>query len=407
MLLSLLLAVLLAACGEKAAEIRLVRAEGAVLVQDTHRAALETREEMALYDGYRVATEAASFGWMTLDAQRLAKLDENSAAGIERSGRALTLALERGSLFFNIEKPLEEEESLCIRSANMTVGVRGACGWLALQEDGALWVYLLEGTVECAVALPDGRTAVQTVSAGQRARMLADGRIEVSAFSQSDIPAFVQAELAREQDGPVPPDSASAGSAAQEDPMAPYADALAAMPASDGAAPGLLHAELLDFEGDGDPELLVISVEAPEAGGGAWVPLALTVYRGRVAEDAIAATAYANLQAGERITLEESDGRLFLNVQKDVGSGAVSHSYFGPAAWQDGWWYWDWTDEVWAIPSGGDMLYQKRGYDAQGGAHGEMADCARAEYEAVLGSYAELRALVSSADGQRADVPAR
>ena len=187
------LAVLLAACGGNAG-IRLTRTQGAVSVWDDKEAALTPAEDLSLYAGYRMATEAEGFGWLSLDEKRLAKLDELSAVGVESAGKKLKLLLERGSLFFNIEKPLEQNETLEICASNMLVGIRGTCGWVSLSE-GRLLLRLLEGTVECTVTLPDGSTVTETVEAGQKASLSPDGTITVSALSEADIPAFVRPEL--------------------------------------------------------------------------------------------------------------------------------------------------------------------------------------------------------------------
>ena len=63
------LAVLLAACG-KSASIRLARTEGAVSVWDEKEAALAPAEDLGLYAGYRMATEASAYSWLSLDEKR-------------------------------------------------------------------------------------------------------------------------------------------------------------------------------------------------------------------------------------------------------------------------------------------------------------------------------------------------
>lgn len=188
------LAVLLAACGNSAS-IRLARTEGSVSVWDEKEAAVTPAEDLGLYAGYRMATEASGYSWLSLDEKRLAKLDELSAVGVESAGKKLKLSLERGSLFFNIEKPLDKSETLEISASNMMVGIRGTCGWVSFSGDRLL-VRLLEGAVECTVTLPDGSTVTETVAAGQKAALSPDGTITVSALSDGDVPDFVRVELA-------------------------------------------------------------------------------------------------------------------------------------------------------------------------------------------------------------------
>ncbi len=81
------LAVLLAACGNSAS-IRLARTEGSVSVWDEKEAAVTPAEDLGLYAGYRMATEASGYSWLSLDEKRLAKLDELSAVGVESAGKS-------------------------------------------------------------------------------------------------------------------------------------------------------------------------------------------------------------------------------------------------------------------------------------------------------------------------------
>lgn len=192
--LAAVLAVLLAACGGKAASIRLERTQGAVSVWDDKKASLTPEEDLGLYAGYRMATETSAYGWLSLDEKRLAKMDENSVIDVESAGKKLKIELECGSLFFNIEKPLDQNETLEISTSNMMVGIRGTCGWVSVSDDRFL-LRLLEGTVECTVTLPDGATVTETVEAGQKAAMSPDGTITVSTLADSDIPNFVRVEL--------------------------------------------------------------------------------------------------------------------------------------------------------------------------------------------------------------------
>lgn len=196
-LAALLLAVCVCCCGcggktedGRATTMRLEKAEGEVLVWDEQEENLELQENLPLYSGYSVLTQEESYGWIGLDDTKLAKLGERGYATVQKEGRDLLLTLEVGDLFFQVAKPLEEDETMEIRTSSMVVGIRGTCGW----TEGPASVYILEGTVTC--EFPAEGLSAQ-VSAGERAFLVPgdDERIEIVPFTQADIPDFVRVEL--------------------------------------------------------------------------------------------------------------------------------------------------------------------------------------------------------------------
>lgn len=202
-LLVLLLAVFLlcAACGNPllATTIKLQKAEGTVTILDQKGKDLAPREEMNLYSGYQVSTQKTSYAWIDLDREKLTKLDAESEAQIEKSRNKLEITVNSGNLFFNITKPLDEDESLDIRTSSMMVGIRGTCGWVEVTEDDRMLVYILEGTVKCTISDPVNSTAFSaSVSAGEKAELVfLDGEPDIitEELTISDIPDFVMEEL--------------------------------------------------------------------------------------------------------------------------------------------------------------------------------------------------------------------
>lgn len=191
-----LLLLFLAACGNgngeaEAAAMRLKRAEGTVTVSDDAGADVPLLEDLGLYSGYEVGTRPESYAWIDLDNVKLAKMDQASEIAIQKQGGDLEIEVLSGSLFFRASEPPEEGESMVICASAMSVGVRGACGWAALSEDGEqLSVYLLEGKVRCEA---DGER--ETVRAGEMAVMSEDGEIAAAEFTARDVPAFVLEEI--------------------------------------------------------------------------------------------------------------------------------------------------------------------------------------------------------------------
>ena len=201
LLFFLVLILLVPACGSKetAATMHLVRTEGAVSVNDTDGAPVALIENLGLYSGYGVATQGESYGWIDLDETKLAKMDEDSEVEIVKRDKLLELCVQSGGLFFNVTEPLAEDETMNIRTSTMLVGIRGTCGWVYVEDDSLMHVYLLRGKVECSVLGGDSNAlASEMLTAGQVARMtLSEGTasIVVEDFSEQDIPAFVMTEV--------------------------------------------------------------------------------------------------------------------------------------------------------------------------------------------------------------------
>ncbi len=173
----------------KATTMYLEKTEGMVMVSDEGGTEQEPREKLPLFSGYGIKTLEASFGWFNLDDTKLVKMDEKSAASIQKEDKHLVLSAEDGTLYFNVTEPLKEDESLDIRTSSMSVGIRGTCGWVDAEDET---LYLLEGTVTCA-SMETGENV--EVTAGQYARLSKeDGGFEIGEFKRNDVPNFVREE---------------------------------------------------------------------------------------------------------------------------------------------------------------------------------------------------------------------
>ena len=174
MVLSLLPANAFAA--NTATTMRLAKTQGTVTVTNSTDKAVTQTSNMKLYNGYKVKTGAKSYGWISLDDTKVAKLDANSGTEVQKSGQKLTLYLSSGNIFFNVKDPLKSGESFHIKTSTMTTGIRGTSGCVRVINDRVSEIHLLTGQVEVYVEDPlTGVTALATLKAGQKAKsMIAD-----------------------------------------------------------------------------------------------------------------------------------------------------------------------------------------------------------------------------------------
>ena len=123
-------------CGSGAASMHLRRTEGTVGVSDNEGKSVEPRDDLGLYSGYGVGTQAESYAWIDLDDVKLTKLDANSEIEIVKEDKSLEINVKSGSLFFNVTEPLADDETMNIATSTMMIGIRGTCGWVAEDEIG-------------------------------------------------------------------------------------------------------------------------------------------------------------------------------------------------------------------------------------------------------------------------------
>jgi len=215
--LSLLLAcVMLLTCAPaafaestEAALMRLMKTEGTVSVTNSKGRSVTVRDDMRLNSGYGLETEEASYAWINLDDAKLVKMDAVSEISIRKSGKKLDILLDSGNLFFNVSKPLEEEETFNIRASTMAVGIRGTCGWVKVIDQWTSVLYVLEGTVTVTVTDPvTGQAKTETVKGGETATCKVypqdtqGSKCDIirQTFTVSDIDGFVLVELVKDND---------------------------------------------------------------------------------------------------------------------------------------------------------------------------------------------------------------
>lgn len=237
------------------------------------------------------------------------------------------------------------------------------------------------------------------------------------------------------QGSDAPAEATQAASDASE-PDAPasmkfYENMVDRMPVSDGASLGLLYSEVLDFEADGNPELLVLSVDDfAKTTPGSFL---MSIYRYESHGMCCLMNSYVTLGAGGGLSLMESGGRLYLETYgciREEAQGLVRYmdnrAYYGSVAQKDGvgqfcddaptpgesdWGAVDMLRRDW---SEGHAAYFMQPHDERGLANGGAGydTATREEYQAVRDGYTAEAVLAYSPDGtsiviKPEDVPER
>ena len=408
LLLTLVLLLSLAACsgGASATTMRLKRAEGTVAVSDDAGEAVELLENLGLYSGYGVGTRSESYAWIDLDHVKLTKMDQESEIAIQKEGKRLEIEVMSGALFFNVTEPLAEDETMSICTSTMLVGIRGTCGWVEVPDAGHMDLYLLEGTVECSVG---DKTA--TVHAGEMAAMSADGEITVTAFAARNIPAFVREEI-EDNDGLAQAILDASGIDIYEipgNPPAEYRDVLNELKQEGD----ILYTEMVDFEADGNPELLVLHTRNNDRESEL---LAVSVYR--AGSNGVDDLFFGTPRFDDRgkFSLVGHGDRIVMGTYRisdlSAGGNLVSEVYYGSVAEKDGvnpswsgddkdWGMLDWISwNPFEMYDGPGISYSMHPHDQRGFANGQNTRIDAEEYAAIQAQYNELRVLAYSPDGE-------
>lgn len=210
-----------------------------------------------------------------------------------------------------------------------------------------------------------------------------------------------------------------------------YKDKVDRMPVSDGSSQGLLYSEVLDFEADGNPELLILSIDdfAKETPGS----FLMSIYRYESHGMCCLMNYYITLGAGGGLSLVESGGRLYLERYgciREESQGVVGYmdnrAYYGSVAQKDGVgrfcddapnpgeYDWDAVDALRRDWSEGHAAYFIQPHDERGLTNGSSGydTATREEYQAAQDRYTAGAVLAYSPDGtsiviKPEDVPER
>lgn len=196
--------VLLSKGGIRATTMRLLRMEGTVTLEENGKSKT-VLDNLRLKSGNAINTEGASLASIGLDETKIVTLDELSRAEFSQKGKKLDLNLTRGSLFFEVKKPLEDDESFDIRTSTMVVGIRGTSGYVTVDSDGNWNIVVTDGKVHVTGTNPNtGEVKEIDVEAGQRCTVYLYDRDKDSVMftldevTEDEIPDFVVTILREE-----------------------------------------------------------------------------------------------------------------------------------------------------------------------------------------------------------------
>ncbi len=186
--------------------MRLLRIEGDVSLEEGGKTR-SVKENLRLKNDDALSTATKSLVSIGLDDTKLVTLDELSRAVFNKYGRKLKLNLTDGSLFFEVTKPLEEDESFDIQTSTMVVGIRGTSGWVTVEGEHESMI-ITEGKVHVVGTNPvTGETKEIDVKAGNKVstylyndREIDSIMFELEVITEHDLPEFVLERLREDEE---------------------------------------------------------------------------------------------------------------------------------------------------------------------------------------------------------------
>ena len=134
--------------------MRLEKIIGNVKLTNSSGDVSQVIEKMRLNGGDDVASSAKSYAYISLDDNKAVKLDAKSDALVTKNNQKYEVVLQAGNLLFEVDKELQADEGFEIKTANLTMGIRGTCAQVERKSSNHTSVSLLEGSLLCTVTDP-------------------------------------------------------------------------------------------------------------------------------------------------------------------------------------------------------------------------------------------------------------
>ena len=188
----------------EASTMRLLQHSGAVEIFDVSGAPRFLLDNVRFASGESLKTGEDGSASVSLDDTKILTMDFNSWVEFLQEAGHMQLNLLEGSLFLDVQKKLDENESFDIQTTTMTVGIRGTLIFVsdgkaasaAAVDDDCITIGILEGGGRFSFTDPSGAKRVFDASAGQKVSIPKkknnqEAAPQVSEMSSADVPEYV------------------------------------------------------------------------------------------------------------------------------------------------------------------------------------------------------------------------
>ena len=181
----------------------LSKVQGTVAVLDKDNKPKKATENMKLINENKIVTNIGSYAWVNLDSNKLVKLDALSKVKITKDEKNLTVDVREGKVFVDVSENLEKDESLIIRTPNVTTSIKGkkTSAEISIKE-GNTTIVGLDGKLDCVVTdVTTGQVKQVTISSGKKVDIQQNDselNIVTKSVTKNDISGFSMLQIAQD-----------------------------------------------------------------------------------------------------------------------------------------------------------------------------------------------------------------
>lgn len=172
---------------------------------------LSARKKMKLYSGYKVTTSRKNYVYMSMDSSKAIKQDQNSKVQLKKQGNKNEIYVLKGKIFFNVNKNLKSNETMNVKTSNVSMGIRGTSGVIAVEPifddnqrltEVVYYIQIYDGTGYIEYDKNDGSgTQDASLKAGYQLIIRREieetgkSKVSIEKIGANDIPSFAIEEL--------------------------------------------------------------------------------------------------------------------------------------------------------------------------------------------------------------------
>ena len=197
-----------------ASTMRLLHYEGSVEIEDASGESGLVMENIRFNSGDSLHTGTDSSASVGLDSTKIVSLDEQTSVKFTKQAKALEMKLTEGTIFLDVQEKLQENETLDIKTSNMTVGIRGTVIYVSTTQESqsegqtgytTTTMGVLNGQTEYVYTDQDGKEQKKELSAGRKVVLkkkasdekTEDLSVREEDITSGDIEGFIRQEIGK------------------------------------------------------------------------------------------------------------------------------------------------------------------------------------------------------------------
>jgi len=179
--------------------ITIEKIDGSVSVVKANGKSAAAKTGVKLNASETLRTDKASYAYISIDDDKVIKLDELTDVNVKKSGNKLSVEVNEGSIFFEVKEKLEDKESMSINASSMAMSIRGTAGIIGVRKVGDEIVSnaeLIEGSVNITYDGKNNKNQEIVLTGGEEiSHVEGEDNADKEEININDFPGFAAVEL--------------------------------------------------------------------------------------------------------------------------------------------------------------------------------------------------------------------